>query len=139
MKFLSLVITAIIIGALLIFQATRSGSAPVLMPSEVLARGSVDIPRLRMAGRIADKPINYQTSPSARLSFSVEDPKHPERGSLPVVYNGVRPDMFAVGRDVIIDGEFSAGEVRAASLLTQCPSKYEAPDPEKKYKEELGG
>ncbi len=52
---------------------------------------------------------------------------------VPVVYQGLRPDMFEAGRDVIIDGEFKDGVVIASSLLTQCPSKYEAPSPEGKY------
>jgi len=50
-----------------------------------------------------------------------------------VVYRGLRPDMFSAGRDVIIDGSFEGGSVVANTLLTQCPSKYEAPSPEKKY------
>ena len=52
---------------------------------------------------------------------------------VPVIYRGLRPDMFTAGRDVIIDGSFENGTVVASSLLTQCPSKYEAPSPEKKY------
>lgn len=59
--------------------------------------------------------------------------------SVPVVYQGLRPDMFAVGRDVIIDGEFKDGVVFASSLLTQCPSKYEAPSPDEKYLDSKAG
>ena len=125
-----------VICGLMVFQATRAGAAPVLMPSEVIAQGAdAALPRLRVAGRVSTQPeVAYVTSPQIRLSFNVEDPKHPEKGSIPVVYNGLRPDMFASGRDVIIDGEFKGGTLTASSLLTQCPSKYEAPDPEKRYK-----
>lgn len=133
-KFVSLVVAFIVVGGLMIFQATRAGAAIVLMPSELLAKGGdFTVLRLRVAGRVAQKEIVYTTSPQIRLSFEVEDPKHPEHGSVPVVYEGIKPDLFAPGRDVLIDGEFSGGTVRASGLLTQCPSKYEAPDPEKRY------
>ncbi|NDC36806.1 MAG: cytochrome c maturation protein CcmE [Proteobacteria bacterium] len=135
-KFISLVVGFIIVGALMVFQATRTGAALMLIPSELIAKGpDATVPRLRVAGRVADKEIRYTTAPQIRLEFAVEDPKHPERGSVPVVYEGVKPDLFSPGRDVLIDGEFSGGVIRASGLLTQCPSKYEAPDPEKKYQQ----
>ena len=135
MRFASIVLAFVVVGALVIFQATKSGASPVHIPSEILAAKDTTIPRVRVAGRVADKPVEYITSPEAKLSFSVEDPKHPEHGSIPVVYRGVRPDMFMVGRDVIIDGSYENGTLTAASLLTQCPSKYQAPDPDKQYRE----
>ncbi|MFM7140653.1 MAG: cytochrome c maturation protein CcmE [Alphaproteobacteria bacterium] len=45
---------------------------------------------------------------------------------LPVSYNGILPDMFADGRDVIVEGRVVDGVFHAKSLLTTCPSKYEA-------------
>ena len=133
-KFLVLVAAAHILGGLMVFQATRQGATPVMLPSEVLARGAdAEFPRVRVAGRVSQSEVAYQTSPKAQLKFSIEDPTHPERGSIPVVYNNLRPDMFASGRDVIIDGEYIGGQLMAASLLTQCPSKYEPPDPNKSY------
>jgi cytochrome c-type biogenesis protein CcmE len=139
LKFVSLVVAFILISGLMIFQATKSGAALMLQPSELVAKGpDASVPRLRVAGRVAQKDIQYVTDPEIRLSFEVEDPKHPERGSVPVVYLGVRPDLFTHGRDVLIDGEYKGGVIRASSLQTQCPSKYEAPDPEKKYRGDSG-
>ncbi len=48
--------------------------------------------------------------------------------SLPVRYNGILPDMFADGRDVIVEGKVEGGVFHAKTLLTTCPSKYEADD-----------
>jgi cytochrome c-type biogenesis protein CcmE len=135
-KFLFLVLVFVLGGGAMIFQATRAGAAPVMMPSDLVGRDTA-VPRIRVAGRVsAGTEIDYVMSPKAVLRFSIEDPKHPERGHVPVVYEGVRPDMFAIGRDVIIDGSFGDGRITAATLLTQCPSKYEAPDPEKFYREQ---
>jgi len=49
---------------------------------------------------------------------------------VPVHYQGVLPDMFAEGRDVIVEGRYDAGGALAAkTLMTSCPSKYEPEKP----------
>ena len=48
-----------------------------------------------------------------------------------VEFNGILPDMFAEGRDVIVEGIYE-GDDRfvAETILTSCPSKYEPEVPE---------
>lgn len=122
--FISLVSLFIVVGAALVYWSTTGTSSLVLMPSELVARAEAkDLRRVRVGGRVTD-PIAYQTEPSMVLRFSVKDPKGSEQ-SVPVVYEGLKPDMFAAGRDVLIDGDFIGGTVRASKLQTQCPSKYE--------------
>lgn len=122
--FISLVLLFIVCGGALVFQATRGTSSLVLTPSQVLEKGaSRDLKRIRVGGRVVD-PVNYQTEPSMVLSFSVRNPAGGGE-AVPVVYRGLKPDMFAGGRDVLIDGDFVGGTIRAAKLQTQCPSKYE--------------
>lgn len=134
--FISLVFVAVVVGGLLVFQATRVGTSDVLLPS-VLAGEPADsfVPRIRVAARVSDDPIDYSVAPTFELKFSVLDPgtKTPGPGVLRVVYRGVKPDMFAPGRDVIMDGNFTGGVLEATKLLTQCPSKYEAPKPTDMY------
>lgn len=122
--FISLVVVFIVIGGALVYRATQSTSSLVLSPSEVLEKGaSRDLKRIRVGGRVVD-PIQYQTEPQMILSFSVKNPAGGE-GIVPVVYRGLKPDMFAAGRDVLIDGDYLGGTIQAAKLQTQCPSKYE--------------
>ncbi len=122
--FISLVIAFIVCGGALVYQATRGTSSLVLSPSEVLSKGSSrDLKRIRVGGRVVE-PIAYQTEPQMVLSFSVKNPEGGE-GVVPVVYRGLKPDMFAPGRDVLIDGDYIGGSIQAAKLQTQCPSKYE--------------
>jgi len=54
-------------------------------------------------------------------------------GSVPVVYTGSVPDLFAPGRDVSVRGKVLDGIFVAErdSLVTKCPSKY-APDSKSK-------
>jgi cytochrome c-type biogenesis protein CcmE len=122
--FISLVVVFIVIGGALVYRATQSTSSLVLSPTEVLEKGvSRDLKRIRVGGRVVD-PIQYQTEPQMILSFSVKNPAGGE-GIVPVVYRGLKPDMFAAGRDVLIDGDYLGGTIQAAKLQTQCPSKYE--------------
>lgn len=101
----------------------------VFLPSQLAAEEPGELlARVRVAGRVADLPIEYSLQP-IELKFSIKDNNDEElSASVPVVYHGLMPDMFSVGRDVIIDGTFSQGTVHAKTLMTQCPSKYEAPD-----------
>ncbi len=133
----------------MVFQASQQGLAEVFMPSKLATQSKdTELQRIRVVGRVAAAEIDYRVEPQFELRFHIVDPgvkvspasesEVPAApalapASVPVYYQGIKPDMFAVGRDVIIDGEFSAGQVRAQKLLTQCPSKYEAPDPAKKY------
>lgn len=122
--FISLVVVFIVIGGALVYRATQTTSSLVLSPSEVLAKGSSrDLKRIRVGGRVVD-PIQYQTDPQMILSFQVKNPAGGEQ-VVPVIYKGLKPDMFAAGRDVLIDGDFIGGTIQAAKLQTQCPSKYE--------------
>lgn len=134
--FLSLVFLALVVGGLLVFQASKVGTSDVLLPSKLAAHPKDNgVPRIRVAGRVSSDPIEYSVQPTFELKFTVLDPgtKDIGAGVLPVVYRGVKPDMFAPGRDVIMDGNFSGGVLEATKLLTQCPSKYEAPKPTDKY------
>ncbi len=48
--------------------------------------------------------------PSRSASYAAGEPK---------------PDMFAPGRDVIVEGKLGAdGAIAATQVLTSCPSKY---------------
>jgi cytochrome c-type biogenesis protein CcmE len=49
--------------------------------------------------------------------------------TLPVVYDGVVPDIFADHAEVIVTGTLrSDGVFEATELLTKCPSRFESAD-----------
>ncbi len=122
----------------MIFQATSDSRATVLLPSDLIEGRTkkADLRRLRVGGKVSEDPIEYQVTPNFILKFRIYDPgktlpSGTKTSTIPVIYEGIKPDMFTAGRDVIIDGEFSEGVFKAQKLLTQCPSKYEPPSPEK--------
>jgi cytochrome c-type biogenesis protein CcmE len=131
--FFSVIFVFLVLGSLAVLQATRQTTAAVLMPSELSSQQAERLKRIRVGGRVVE-PIDYQLQPSFDLKFNITDPPNKDGGAswngiVPVRYKGLKPDMFAAGRDVIVEGEFKDGAIEAKTLLTQCPSKYEPPDP----------
>lgn len=116
-------------------QAMGTGTSQVLLPSEALALER-PMKRIRVAGRVSGNEVRYQVEPEFKLEFEIYDPEGQDSLTLPVTYAGIKPDMFASGRDVIIDGEIENNQLIANQLLTQCPSKYEpaTPGSEDSYK-----
>ncbi len=133
----SLVIAAI---AYLIMTAVRNTAEYYLTVSEVKARqAELSGQMLRVAGRVEAGTISWEPS-SLTLKFAITQPP-PGDGqpsvttvaatALPsakfyVVSRGQpKPDMFAPGRDVIVEGQLGAGNtIEARQVLTSCPSKY---------------
>jgi cytochrome c-type biogenesis protein CcmE len=77
----------------------------------------------RLDGIVAGGSIQYdQRRP--RLAFRMTDGKE----AVNVVYDGLMPDAFAEGRDVVVEGTFRHSDrtLEASKLVTKCPSKYES-------------
>ncbi len=77
----------------------------------------------RLDGKVAVGSVVYdQRAP--RLRFRMTDGKE----SIAVVYEGLMPDAFADGREVVVEGAYRHAEraLYASKLVTKCPSKYEA-------------
>lgn len=127
--------------ATLIYSAVQETSSYFLTMEEyAAAAGEHDGKSLRLAGRVAGDSVDWNPM-SLNLAFAME-PIPPREGlheDRPVValsanavrvlevhYNGILPDMFAEGRDVIVEGTVANGVMEADTLLTTCPSKYEA-------------
>jgi cytochrome c-type biogenesis protein CcmE len=84
-----------------------------------VARGAV----VRVKGRVR-KGSSKWDSRALRLSFTLAD----DQQEIPVSYHGVVPDLFAEGREIIVEGQLSPTGLVADSLLASCPSKYEPAD-----------
>ena|SRR5215469_12521751 len=133
----SLVIAAI---AYLIITAVRNTAEYYLTVSEATARqAELSGQMLRVAGRVVPGTVQWDPS-SLTLKFAITEP--PPSDSKPgittiattalaparfmVVSRGQpKPDMFAPGRDVIVEGLLMQNStIQARQVLTSCPSKY---------------
>ena len=45
-------------------------------------------------------------------------------------FNGILPDMFAEGREVVVEGHYGGDLLAARQVMTSCSSKYEPEQPE---------
>ncbi len=112
----------------LMYTGIRETSAYYLTIQEFLPKREQygNMP-LRVAGRVQPGSIDYDAK-SLRLRFHLAEFSDANRQelSLPVSFTGIKPDMFADGRDVIVEGRYTSGVLEASQVLTSCPSKYEA-------------
>jgi cytochrome c-type biogenesis protein CcmE len=90
---------------------------------------------IRVAGRVEEGSVTKKMTPAgAEITFRLGDFKSDGAGSangdatVPVHFVGITPDMFkeAGGSDVIVEGKYRDGTIHAHSVMTSCPSKYEA-------------
>jgi len=118
--------SAIIIAAVayLVYTGVRETSVYYLTIDEFLSRReAVAGEGVRVAGRVAADSMRWNAS-TLDLKFRLASFNGGD--GVDVTYNGVLPDMFAEGRDVIVEGKYVGGTLRAQQIMTSCPSKYEA-------------
>ena len=76
---------------------------------------------VRVSGDIIGDSVVWEPR-DLRLTFDIVD----DSGTLSVVYDGARPDMFRDGAEVVVEGKLTPeGIFEARTMLLKCPSKYE--------------
>ena len=77
----------------------------------------------RLDGTVAPGSVVYDQK-IPKLRFKMTDGKE----KIAVVYDGLMPDAFADGREVVVEGAYRHEDraLHATKLVTKCPSKYEA-------------
>jgi cytochrome c-type biogenesis protein CcmE len=134
----SLTVVAI---AYLIVTAVRNTAEYYLTVNEAKARqAELSGQMLRVAGRVVPGTIEWDPL-SLTLKFAISEPPSDDRPSgvtkvttttptparFSIVSRGQpKPDMFAAGRDVIVEGILENNAIQARQVLTSCPSKYSA-------------
>ncbi|MBI3248118.1 MAG: cytochrome c maturation protein CcmE [Deltaproteobacteria bacterium] len=87
---------------------------------------------IRLAGRVQAGSIQWDPK-DLRLQFLLgpfKEQDHATVQSIAIHYQGILPDMFAEGRDVIVEGRYEQGStLTAKTIMTSCPSKYEPEKP----------
>ena len=91
--------------------------------SELAEQGeSIRNSNIRVNGQVDAGSVEHGSTLDSALEFTITEGGE----SLPVVYRGIVPDTFGVGREVVIEGYLdSKGVFQADTILTKCPSKYE--------------
>jgi cytochrome c-type biogenesis protein CcmE len=109
---------AAVLAVFLLYTSIAGGGTPSLKPSEL--RGHTG--RVSLAGVV----VGPQTGDgrNAPLRFQLRDIGG--KAAVPVRYEGSVPDLFRVGRHIVVDGTLKNGTFVAVpgTLVTKCPSKY---------------
>lgn len=113
------------LAVFLLYTSIAGGGTPSLSPSELAGRtGDVSL-----AGLVIG-PVKGDAHASG-LRFRLRDIEGAKKTTVAVSYKGSVPDLFRVGRHVVVDGQLVGGVFVATpgTMVTKCPSKYSALQP----------
>ena len=112
---------AAVLAIFLLYVSIAGGRTPQLAPSELAGHKGV----VSLVGKVRG-PVHGTGYSGGGLRFAVADIGVSKSRTVPVVYHGSVPDLFKVGRDVVVDGHYRNGVFVAKrnTLVTKCPSKY---------------
>jgi cytochrome c-type biogenesis protein CcmE len=116
--------SVIIVAALgfVAYQGVRSSMVYYLTPTEFKTRPELRHNKIRMAGRVVPGSV---VKTEGLVRFEITDGITPYA----VRYGGPLPDLFAEGREVLVEGRVdSAGVIQAAQVISTHPPEYKAPD-----------
>ncbi|HET9253102.1 MAG TPA: cytochrome c maturation protein CcmE [Candidatus Eisenbacteria bacterium] len=121
-----IVITLAVIGSVawLILSGVKQTGLQYLSVTELAQlRSAPSSGGFRLDGKVAAGTVQYDQK-APRLTFAMTDGKE----SIGVVYDGLMPDAFGDGREVVVEGTYRHSDktLHASKLVTKCPSKYEA-------------
>jgi cytochrome c-type biogenesis protein CcmE len=112
---------AAILSVFLLYTSIAGGGNPSIAPSALQGRtGEVQLAGLVVGPVVGD-------AHAGGLRFGLEDIGGKSKSRVVVVrYTGSVPDLFKVGRHIVIDGRLRKGVFVAepGSMITKCPSKY---------------
>jgi len=119
----------------LVLSGMRGATVYSLTIGELKARGQAGVGQgVRVAGVLDGNSVSWDAQ-ALRLEFQLKD----QGERLTIVHQGVKPDMFKDGAEVIVEGRLLAdGTFEASKLLLKCPSRYESGAPVYETRSEPG-
>jgi cytochrome c-type biogenesis protein CcmE len=107
----------------LVFYFTRATAMYYFELDEFLPRrAALAGEDLRVKGWVHEVTVDDPATNELRFALARQDGTDP----VPVTYHGIKPDMFAPGREVVVEGRYDGATLSARQVMTSCPSKYEA-------------
>jgi cytochrome c-type biogenesis protein CcmE len=111
---------AAVLAVFLLYTSIAGGGNPSISPSELGGRTE----KVHLAGLVVG-PVRGDAH-AGGLRFALKDIDGPATARVPVSYTGSVPDLFKVGRHIVVQGRLVDGVFVAepGSMITKCPSKY---------------
>jgi cytochrome c-type biogenesis protein CcmE len=109
------------LAVFIIYTSIAGAGVPQILPSKVHQYAGKSVV---LVGTVASTRGDAHTT--AGMHLVLRDPTGTGSARVPVVYHGSVPDLYKVGRVVVVNGTYEQGTFVAdnGSLSTKCPSKY---------------
>lgn len=136
-RIVQLSIGGAIVAAILIAILYQGFESTVFFhtPSEILAAPGEFQGKLVRIGAMVQRESTNWDEKALRLEFKItEDAQE----SIPVTYDGVKPDMYREGQGVVVEGRMDgSGVFRANTLLVKHSEEYNIDEANRKDKEQM--
>ena len=111
---------AAVLAVFLLYTSVAGGGSPSISPSELGARTA----KVQLAGVVVG-PVTGDAHAQG-MRFRLRDIEGKTSPRVTVRYTGSVPDLFKVGRHIVVDGQLRNGVFVAepGSMITKCQSKY---------------
>ena len=111
---------AAVLAVFLLYTSIAGGGNPSIAPSQLAGRTG----QVQLAGLVVG-PVTGDAH-AGGLRFGLRDIGEKSARTVSVRYAGSVPDLFKVGRHIVLDGRLQSGTFVAepGSMITKCPSKY---------------
>ncbi len=128
MKNKKIIIAIIILISTVVFLiASGIRSTKIYYKSVSDAAATEDNSEFRIEGEVVKNSTLWNPEKTL-LKFKMTDGKQ----KINVIYKGYKPDTYKEGKGVIVEGKYfsKSNTLKADTLLTKCPSKYEKKEEE---------
>ena len=120
---IGLVLAGVGLGATFLLKAMNQNILYYYSPTQMEAGEAPEDRRFRVGGLVVDDSVK-RTDGSMEVRFALTDEAH----VVPVVYNGILPDLFREGQGIIAHGRMANGEFVADEILAKHDENYMPPE-----------
>jgi cytochrome c-type biogenesis protein CcmE len=114
------IVAGVSVATALILNAFRDNLTFFITPSEVMAKSELPERRFRIGGIVEEGTVERDNE-STQVQFAVTDTQK----SVPVIYNGILPDLFREGQGVVVEGRIgNDGTFKADNIMARHDESY---------------
>jgi len=106
------------LAVFILYTSIAGAGTPQIVPSQIHRYAGQSV---TLVGQVV--ATRGDAHSNAGMHFVLSDPNKPT-GRVAVVYHGSVPDLYKVGRIVVVSGTLRSGTFKGTGLSTKCPSKY---------------
>ncbi|MFL1731968.1 cytochrome c maturation protein CcmE [Moraxella oculi] len=125
-------LAGVAVAVALILYAIRQQTDYYFDPTAIVQGQAPEAKRIRAGGMVVSGSVKRDPNDRLNIRFEITDYKE----SVPVVYRGVLPDLFAENSGIVATGELKNGVFIASEVLAKHDENYMPPEVAKSLKQE---